>query len=164
VTSVIDLGSSHMRHLVDEETGRTLCKRPAARMFILDPKKETAYPLCPGCLGGSPKKGRIRVAPKEERALDGIVFDSRSEMNRYAELKMLERAGHIQDLQLQPRFLLQAATATERKMEYVADFSYVEAGATIVEDVKGLRTEVYKLKRKIFLAKYPEVNFREVGV
>lgn len=113
--------------------------------------------------------GRIRVAPKEDRTLDGITFASRAEMNRYAELTMLEHAGLITDLARQPRFTLQQAYnlgygERYRALVYVADFSYHEKGRAqlIVEEVKGHRTEVYKLKLKLFRAKYSDVDFREI--
>lgn len=106
--------------------------------------------------------GRIRVAPKEERTLDGILFDSKAEMNRYAELRMLERAGIIAKLKLQPSFELLSNTGKERGFSYRADFEYEEDGRRIVEDVKGHRTDVYKLKRKLFRAQYPEIDFREI--
>lgn len=83
-------------------------------------------------------------------------------MRRYAELKMLERAGEISELELQPRFELCPATKHGRAIFYVADFRYRENGEVIVEDVKGHKTEVYKLKKKLLLAKYPMLNFREV--
>lgn len=92
--------------------------------------------------------------------IDGITFDSKKEAGRYQELKLLERAGAIKDLALQPRFLLQDKFKyqgkTERKIEYVADFKYLDTktGKVMVEDVKGFKTDVYKLKRKIFLKQY----------
>ena len=100
--------------------------------------------------------------------IDGIKFDSAKESKRYASLKLLERAGVIENLKLQPRFLLQEGFTynghKERKIEYVADFQYERNGQTIVEDVKSkpTRTEVYKLKRKLFLYKYRDIVFREV--
>ena len=98
--------------------------------------------------------------------IDGIAFDSKIEGERYANLKLLERAGVIENLKLQPRFLLQEGFTydghKERKIEYVADFQYERNGQTIVEDVKGMKTEVYKLKRKLFLYKYRDIVFREV--
>jgi hypothetical protein len=108
--------------------------------------------------------GRIHVAPKEERTLDGVTFASKAEMNRFAELRMLERAGLIEGLELQPRFVLQPKTDALRELAYIADFRYRsrETNRVVVEDVKGMRTEVYKLKRKLFLAKYPDIDFREV--
>lgn len=105
----------------------------------------------------------------QKTTLDGIKFDSIWESERYASLKLLERAGVIQDLKLQPRFLLQEGFTynghKERKIEYVADFQYTLNGKTIVEDTKspGTRTDEYKLKRKLFLFKYGDsVEFREV--
>jgi hypothetical protein len=88
--------------------------------------------------------------------IDGIVFDSRKEANRYAELKLLQRCGAIRDLKLQPTYLLQEGFKkngkTYRKIEYKADFEYfdIRQGKVIVEDVKGVKTEVYKLKKKLF--------------
>ena len=102
----------------------------------------------------------------EKTEIDGIKFDSAKESKRYANLKLLERAGVIENLKLQPRFLLQEGFTynghKERKIEYVADFQYERNGQTIVEDVKGMKTEVYKLKRKLFLYKYRDIVFREV--
>lgn len=91
--------------------------------------------------------------------VDGIKFDSRKEARRYKELKLLERAGEIKNLQLQPRFTLQESFKyqgkTERKISYVADFMYLDKdGQVVVEDTKGYRTQTYKLKRKLFLKKY----------
>lgn len=88
--------------------------------------------------------------------VDGIRFDSIKEANRYYDLKLLERAGEITELELQVPFVLQEGYKTEdgrtvRSIKYVADFVYVDAeGKRHIEDVKGHRTEVYKLKKKLF--------------
>lgn len=96
--------------------------------------------------------------------VDMYVFDSAKEAQRYRELKLLERAGEINDLELQPKFLLQESFKkngnTYRKIDYVADFKYIENGKTIVEDVKGLQTDVFKIKHKLFEKKYPELELR----
>ena len=96
--------------------------------------------------------------------IDMYVFDSARESQRYKELKLLERAGEISNLELQPRFLLQDSFKkngrTFRKIEYVADFKYIENGKTIVEDVKGMQTDVFKLKHKIFEKVYPDLELR----
>ena len=96
--------------------------------------------------------------------VDMYVFDSIQESRRYKELKLLERAGEIQNLELQPHFLLQDSFRkngkTIRKIEYIADFKYIENGKTIVEDVKGIQTEVFKIKHKIFEKIYPELELR----
>lgn len=96
--------------------------------------------------------------------VDRYIFDSIRESQRYKELKLLERAGTITDLELQPRFLLQDSFKkngrTFRKIEYIADFKYIENGKTIVEDVKGMQTDVFKLKHKIFEKVYPDLELR----
>lgn len=88
--------------------------------------------------------------------VDGHTFDSEREALRYRELKKLESEGKIALLELQPRFELVPAFRCQgeavRKMEYVADFKYLdfERGSLVVEDVKGFRTPEYKLKCKLF--------------
>lgn len=102
---------------------------------------------------------------------DGYSFDSLAESRRYWELKALERAGEISGLVVHPRFVILPAFERDgvkiRKIEYVGDFQYEDHGTLIVEDVKGgnlkgTRTEAYRIKRKMFLAKYPEYKFVEV--
>ena len=92
------------------------------------------------------------------------VFDSIAESKRYKELALLEKAEQIKGLRLQPKFLLQESFKkngkTHRKIEYIADFMYIENGKIIIEDVKGMETDVFKLKRKIFEYKYPEFELR----
>ena len=96
--------------------------------------------------------------------VDMYVFDSIAESVRYKELKLLEQAGEISELTLQPRFLLQEAFRKNgksyRKIEYIADLQYIEKGKTIVEDVKGIQTDVFKLKHKIFEKLYPDLELR----
>lgn len=96
--------------------------------------------------------------------VDNIKFDSIAEARRYNELKLLLRAGKIQDLKLQPRFLLQEAfkknCKTYRKIEYVADFMYKEDSKTIVEDVKGFATKDFKIKEKIFNYIYKDLELK----
>jgi len=100
--------------------------------------------------------------------VDGITFDSASEAARYVELKLLERAGKIRGLELQPRYeLIKAFTTSSgervRGITYVGDFRYVDkTGAVVVEDVKGVKTDVYKIKRKLLLWRHPDINFVEI--
>ena len=74
--------------------------------------------------------------------VDGIKFASAKEARRYGELKLLQMAGKISALELQPRYKLVIEET------YVADFRYLENGETIIEDVKGCLTREYKRKRK----------------
>ena len=96
---------------------------------------------------------------------DGIKFDSKLEAKRYVQLKILERAGVIRDLELQPSFELipsfRKNGKTWRRTLYKADFRYIlaEDDSYIIEDVKGstaVITGVFRLKQKLFEYKYPE--------
>ena len=104
---------------------------------------------------------------RQKIEVDGIVFDSKKEAKRYSELLLLEKAGAIQDLQRQVKFVLIPAQREpdiigkkggrkpgkliERECAYFADFVYTENGQTIVEDTKGIRTTEYIIKRKLML-------------
>lgn len=96
--------------------------------------------------------------------IDGIKFDSQLEAKRYKELKLMEQTGLIKDLILQPKFILQEKfkykNKTYRKIEYIADFSYfsIEDDVLVIEDVKGVKTDVFKLKEKLLLNKFVKEN------
>lgn len=102
----------------------------------------------------------------------GIQFDSKKEATRYSELVLLERAGRIQNLQRQVKFVLIPAQREfcneiytkgkkkgcfkpgkllEKELSYVADFVYTEDGKQVVEDTKGFKTKDYIIKRKLML-------------
>lgn len=88
--------------------------------------------------------------------VDGIVFDSAREARRWRELRFLEDVGEITDLRRQVPFTLVPAqrvgkNVVERAVTYKADFVYNEAGETVVEDTKGVRTKDYIIKRKLML-------------
>jgi hypothetical protein len=94
------------------------------------------------------------------------VYDSKKEARRATVLKRWQDAGLITDLKEQIRFVLQEGYTNNkgkkiRPIEYVADFMYVQDGRQIVEDCKGMRTDVYKLKKKMFEYKYPQYDFIE---
>ncbi len=99
--------------------------------------------------------------------VDGITFDSKKEAARYIELKALEAAGKIFNLQLQPRYRLCAWTIQPLGLacvpslgDYVADFRYCNVKGCIcawgcqVEDVKGMKTPLYRWKKKHVEAQY----------
>ena len=88
--------------------------------------------------------------------VDGITFDSKKEAKRYSELKTLEAAGKIENLELQKVFELIPAQridgkVVERAVKYKADFVYEQDGKIVVEDTKGFKTKDYIIKRKIAL-------------
>lgn len=82
--------------------------------------------------------------------VDGIRFHSKGEAMRYQELRLLEQAGAISGLELQPKFKLEVNGV--KIGDYVADFRYTEAGKVVTEDYKGMKTPVYNLKKKLMLA------------
>lgn len=89
---------------------------------------------------------------------NGETFQSKKEYRRFCELLLLEKGGVISDLQRQVKYVLipsqkEGKKTIERECSYKADFVYTdnETGETVVEDVKGMRTEVYKIKRKLML-------------
>lgn len=96
---------------------------------------------------GKPRK--FRNVPVE---VDGIRFDSKKEARRWGELRLMERASLIADLKRQVRYRLDVNGL--HVCDYIADFTYLEgsgAGLT-VEDVKGVATDVFRLKAKLMKA------------
>jgi len=93
---------------------------------------------------------------------DGIRFDSKAEAKRYQKLKTAQDTGLISDLELQPEYEILPAYRKNgkavRRMVYRADFRYQVDGMTIVEDVKGVETEAFKIKKKLVEYFYPEIS------
>ncbi len=103
------------------------------------------------------KRSKYGNVPTEKR---GIVFHSRSEAERYEELLLMEQAGVISGLEVQPRYPI--IVEGKRIAVYVADFAYAEDGEAVIEDVKGgPSTAVFRLKKKLVEALYG-VTIREV--
>lgn len=108
--------------------------------------------------------------------VDGIEFDSKAEAARYKELLLLEAAGQIEDLTLQPEYELQPAFRDgrgrkHRAIKYIADFRYIEVidphsvqGLDVVEDTKGMRTKEFNIKEKLFRFRYPNIDLRIVEI
>jgi|GEM_PF-862850 len=94
--------------------------------------------------------GKYGVAHKEDRTHDGIVFDSKGEMLRWLDLKLLERAGDIS--KLRHHVLYPLIVNGIKITDYEADFVYEEGGLEVVEDFKGVRTDVYRLKERLMKA------------
>lgn len=122
--------------------------------------------------------------------VDGMTFDSRKEYRRWCVLRQMERTGQITGLKRQTKYELIPAqyrtvetgerykrdipakciragdpktkdVCIEKSCVYIADFEYRENGRLVVEDVKGVRTEAYKIKRKLMLWRYG-IKIREV--
>lgn len=95
--------------------------------------------------------------------VDGHVFDSKTEATRFQHLRLLERAGEIRALVAHPKYPL--VVEGEHICSYEGDSSYfdVKLGKHVVEDVKSkpTKTDAYKIKRKLFMALFPEIEHRE---
>jgi hypothetical protein len=111
---------------------------PAGRKSAIDPPRQET--------GG----GEMNKYHNRKTTIDGITFDSKKEAERYQYLKLLELAGEIHGLTLQPSYDL-IAQGGRKVGKYRADFKYNRNGRLIVEDVKSIatKTAVYRLKKKI---------------
>ncbi len=100
----------------------------------------------------------------QRTTVDGIAFDSKKEARRYQELRVLERAGQIADLQRQVVIELEGRagpllTRTGRQMRITVDFAYIDrsTGLMVYEDAKGLPTRDYEVRRAVAQAMGIEV-------
>lgn len=118
------------------------------------------YALTTKVVNGKPRTTIGPAKPSKYRSRkvvqNGIQFDSAKEARRWAILEQWAKIGAITDLRRQVAFELipkqrRADGKAERACSYVADFSYVENGQTITEDVKGMKTREYVIKRKLML-------------
>ncbi len=93
----------------------------------------------------------------KKTVVDGITFDSQAEATRYGVLKVIQASGLITGLRLQVPY--QITVNGKKVCRYVADFVYIENGKEVVEDVKGMKTPVYNLKKKLMEAVFGVVIF-----
>lgn len=93
---------------------------------------------------------------------DGKKFDSKKELDRYLELILMIRSGDIKYLELQPRFRIEING--KKICDYYADFRYFDTKKNryVVEDVKGMKTDVYKIKKKLVEAQLG-INVEEIN-
>lgn len=111
--------------------------------------------------GRKEKYGRIK------KTVDGIVFDSTCEAQAWSILKLWEAAGAITGLEVQPEFQLEAGFMVDgkkvRAIKYRADFLFVKDGRKTVVDVKGVQTQAFVIKAKLFKARFPQLVFEIWG-
>ena len=96
--------------------------------------------------------------------IDGKVFDSKKEAKRYLELKAMEERGEISLLRTQYTLVLIEKSKYGRQIKYVADFTYLQNGIVVVEDVKSpytAKNPIYRLKQRMVAEKY-DVVIKEV--
>ena len=129
--------------------------------------------------GKTPNKSKYGAKKQTITNSDGsvITFDSKKEMQRFVELRYMEQAGLISDLQRQVKFVLIPAQREpdtvgkrggvikgrliEHECAYIADFTYRQDGELVVEDAKGMRTPEYIIKRKMMLY-FHKIRIKEV--
>lgn len=132
--------------------------REAASLY-----QRTGQPVPADLAAPAPEK----VRNTRRKIVDGIEFRSTLEAEAYQLLRTWEKAGAITYLKLQPKFVLQPKMRrfgqTIRAITYTPDFSCTLgwSGRPVVVDAKGYRMEVYKLKRKLFMQRYPDTAFWE---
>ena len=103
------------------------------------------------------KYGRIK------KTVAGITFDSTVEAEAWRILKLWEAAGAITELEVQPEFQLEPGFVIDgrkvRAIKYRADFMFVKDGRKTVVDVKGVQTQAFCIKAKLFKARFPQLVF-----
>lgn len=82
--------------------------------------------------------------------VNGLRFDSLRERARWNDLKIMERDKQISGLTFKPEYILIVNNVKVCKM--IPDFQYIRKGKKVIEDAKGFRTPVYRLKKKLFEA------------
>ena len=93
--------------------------------------------------------------------VDGILFDSQKEADYYSDLKIQQMAGVIRGFCRQPEFLLTAGFGKQKPVTYRADFVVFQLDGTAeIVDVKGVETDVFKIKAKLFREKFPSLKLK----
>lgn len=116
---------------------------------------------------GNKKPKKRSKYNNEKTVVDGIKFDSKKEAEYYIQLKLLKKAGEIRDIGLQPKFELQPGFEKNgvkyQPITYIADFVITNNdGTTEIVDVKGVKTQVFKIKKKLFEYMYPDLSLKVV--
>ena len=104
-------------------------------------------------------EAKVSKYSARKKEIDGHMFDSTAEALAYQVLRRWEQAGAISGLKLQPRFVIVEASLDAqglkvRAREYVADFEYSQDVRRVVVDVKGVSTQLYSLKKRLFTVQY----------
>lgn len=115
-----------------------------------------------GCENGPFVKRREKYG-RTKVTLDGKQFDSSGEAQAWQLLQLWERAGIITDLEVQPEFLLEPKLMIDgkaiRAIKYRADFIFTKDGRRTVVDFKGFPAAAFKIKAKLFKARFPQLVF-----
>lgn len=120
---------------------------------------------CKTCVNESRCDGQMNKYKNKKVVYKDMKFDSKKEYIRYLVLEDMQRKGEISGLQRQVPFVLvppfQLNNIKYKGIRYIADFVYKKDGKTVVEDVKGMKTDVYKIKKKL-MAYTHKIEIKEV--
>lgn len=106
-----------------------------------------------------PKENKKSKYNSRKVRVDGIAFDSQKEADYYCDLKLLLKSGVIDGFCRQARFVVTVGNDKTKAAEYVTDFVIFFPDKTYkIVDVKGMETEVFKLKMKSLKEKYPKIK------
>lgn len=113
---------------------------------------------------GPPKRHKYNA---RKTTVDGLTFDSQKEADYYCQLKIRVLAGEVENFELQPEFVLQEEFIRDGRkyapIIYRADFKLIYPdGREEIVDVKGHKTREYRMKKKMLMARYPDLWFTEV--
>lgn len=113
-------------------------------------------------------RGGHKFNAKRTDCSEGHSHPSAAEARRCSELHLLQRAGHITRLVIQPQYWFEIKGVpikhdNGRRVGYKPDWKYFEGDLSVVEECKGFRTADYPLRKAIFKAFYPYITFRETG-
>lgn len=103
----------------------------------------------------------------EKTVVDQFEFDSKKEAEYYSNLKLLKMAGEIKEIKLQQKYILQPGFEKNghkfKPITYIADFVVTNKDDSVdVIDIKGVETQVFRIKRKLFEYVYPDLNLKVV--
>jgi hypothetical protein len=128
-----------------------------------------SHTTAPICANSAMRRNMANKYNARKAKIDGYTFDSQREAERYSELKLMEKAGEIKDLIVHPKIELQPGfyyrNQRIRAITYEADFLYDKDSNIIVEDIKGMETQAFKIKWKMAQYKFRNsetVEFRKV--
>jgi hypothetical protein len=129
-----------------------------------------SHTTAPICANNAMRKNMANKYNARKVKIDGYLFDSRREAERYSELRIMEKAGEIKDLIVHPKIELQPGFNYKDKrikaINYIADFQYYdEHDNIIIEDVKGVETQAFRIKWKMLQYKFrglSAIEFRKV--
>ena len=118
---------------------------------VMPPVSVTVIGTGDGLVKGA-KAGKVSKYRNRKTAVDGIVFASAKEARRYQDLELMQHAGQISELRRQVPFPIYIKG--NLICLWLADFSYMQNLRHVVEDCKGFKTEIYRLKKKLVEAEY----------